>query len=131
MTVSGRFLPLVPGWNMSAAGHPINASIPPRKRDISPIQSRAHLTCPRAGEYRSPTSTLDIADISLSSYGHCLEEGARSDTGRPPPPIGWPLHSHAGTEFTRQYMAGEAKCSPAPDSFSWVPCQRPQWSQKE
>ncbi len=66
---------------------PIIASIPPRKRDISPIQPRARLTWCSAGENCSPTRTLDIADISLCSSGHCVEGRGEVGYGATPLPL--------------------------------------------
>ncbi len=65
---------------------PIIAPIPPRKRDISLIQPRADLTWCSAGKNCSPTRTLDIADISPCSYGHC-REGGKVGYGATPLPL--------------------------------------------
>jgi hypothetical protein len=48
----------------SSPADPMNASIPPRIRDISPIQPRAQLTHPQVGGNCSPTRTAVSADIS-------------------------------------------------------------------
>ncbi len=51
-----------------------------------------------------------MADISLSSYGHCSEGGEVGYGATPSPTIGRPLDSHADAEFDGQYMSGNKLC---------------------